>query len=304
MLQCTEPGRIFINIAAGGCPCGCRYCFVETGKELLVTDEEIASLPGRLSAHPGYTPGPRGTLLTFGSNCDLFRTPALAEGLIRALREVTYLGNPIQISTKHQVRDVWASQIASLRQFKTQVVIFISCATISHATLYEPRTAPPEERFDSFGTLRDYNIPSCLLIKPFISGVTDSDALSFINIVRTRRPDAVCVGTFYLNELIVKRVKISTDDLTEGPHHPLMKDSTWVMRPSRSFMDLLEGALPQMPVFQNSACVVAYLQGAHCPTLVWRNFPVLCVGCQDCDALYKEVIPASALPDKLAAVKK
>jgi len=301
MLQCTEPGRIFIDITRGGCPCACRYCFVETGKEFLVTDEEIASLPGRLSAHSSYLPGPRGTLLTFGSNCDLFRTPGLAAGLIRALGEVTRLGNPIQISTKHRVRRVWASRIASLRKFKTQVVIFISCATISRASHYEPRTPPPEERFDSFGVLRDYEIPSCLFIKPFIPGVTDRDASTFINVVRTRKPDAVCVGTFYLSEPIVERIKVSRDVLSEGPKHPLMKDSTWVVRPERRFINSLEVALPQMSVFQNSACVVAYLQGAYCPTLVWRNFPALCVGCQDCDALYKEVIPAPALLDKATA---
>lgn len=289
MLQCTERGRIFIDITEGGCPCACRYCFVKPGQERLLADEEIASLPARLAAHPEYAPGPGGTLLTFGANCDLFRTTELAEGFIRALGQVARLGNPIQLSTKQYVRGAWASRIASLREYTRQIVLFISCATISRASVYERGTAPPQERFDSFSTLLDYGIPSCLLIKPFLPGITDRDAQSFIDTIRAKKPDAVCVGTFYVDEPILNRTKVDRGGLKEGPKHPLMQGPSWVMPPERNFIESLEKAFPQMPVFLNSVCVVAYLQRTYCPTLVWKKFPELCVSCQDCDCLHQKV---------------
>lgn len=290
MIQCTERGRFFINITEEGCPCGCLYCYVETiaGTEILLDESEIATLPKQLITHPDYVPGPYGTLLAFGAHCDLFRTSALVKGFLSALKAVAPLGNPIQISTKQFVRSDWAAQIAAISAFRTQVVIFVSCATIRQSALYEPRAAPPVDRFASFESLHAYNIPACLLIKPFIPGVTDSETSAFIEAVQSTRPYALCVGVFYLDERIAARLQLPHIlKLKEGPKHPLMANSIWTIYPPPEFLTTLKIALPSIPIFQNSACVVACVQGIPCPIHVWERSPQLCVGCQDCQSLYQ-----------------
>lgn len=285
MIRTTEFGRIFIDITEEGCPCGCVYCFVKTGKEVLLDESAIDSLAERLNAHPSFVAGPHGTLLSFGSHCDLFRTPKLANRFFAALEKVTPFGNPIQVSTKQYVNQDWAYHISHLRAFTRQIVIFVSCATVTQSSLYEPLTAHPTQRFASFEVLRAFEIPSCLFIKPFIPGVTDKDTLEFIDVAKAHQPDAVCVGTLYLNSEIAQKLLVPIEGVKGGRQHPLATDLSAAAPPDPGFMNALRSATPHTPVFMSSACVVAYVQRVSCATLVWRVVPQLCVSCQDCETL-------------------
>ena len=290
MIRCTEhPGRLFIDITEEGCPCGCLYCYVKNkaGNEVLLEESEIARLSTELVENSNYVPGPHGTLLAFGSHCDLFRTQTVFKTFLSVLRSVAPLGNPIQVSTKQLVTSNWAAQIAAARTYDTQIVVFISCATLNNSRLYEPGVVPPARRFDSFESLQAFNIPSCFYIKPFLPGVTNREVSAFIEAIQIIRPDAVCVGALYLNEQIATRLQLShISEIQEDRKHPLMTHSIGAIDPSPDFFMNLQKALPPTPIFQNSACVVAYMNDIPCPTHVWERFPKLCVECRDCQPLY------------------
>jgi DNA repair photolyase len=290
--RAQHPGRLFIDITEEGCRCGCVYCYVEkiVGTEVLLDQIRIATLADQLRAHPDYVPGPDGTLLAIGTHSDLFRTPVMFQGFLLALRLVAPLGNPIQISTKQFIQPRWAAEIADIRTYPTQVIIFISCATIEQSERYEPHTAPPARRFASFGPLRRHHIPTCLFIKPFLPTVTDREAAVFVEVIRNAQPDAVCVGALYLNELIAQRLNLinARESLAER-RHPLMPDSMGAVDPTSKFFNELQVALPAQPIFRSSACVVAYLNKTFCSTHIWKRLPQLCIECQDCGMFYHRI---------------
>jgi DNA repair photolyase len=288
--RAKHPGRFFIDVTKEGCPCGCLYCYVDhiAGNEALLDENELAMLPKQIMAHPDYAPGPHGTLFAFGSHSDLFRTPRLFERLLSALKAVAPLGNPIQISTKQFVRPDWVARLAAARAFRTQIVIFVSCATIRQLALYEPGTASLAKRFASFDSLHTWDIPTCFYIKPCLPGVTDREIFAFVETIRAIRPDIVCVGSLYLNAQIVARLQLSqVPALDEDRKHPLMTNSMGAIDPMPEFVNALQTAFPQNPILKNSACVVAYINGVPCPIHVWERFPQLCVECQDCRSLYQ-----------------
>jgi hypothetical protein len=239
---------------------------VKPGKEQFLPKRDIERLTERLLFHPAFVAGPQGTLLAFGSNCDLFRTPRLADQFLFALKLVAPLGNPLQISTKHFIRPQWAEAIAATVTYEMQIVVFVSCATIFQSRVYEPYTAPPSRRFQSFTSLRPAGIPSCLFIKPFLPGITDQDSGEFIAVVHRMHPGAVCIGSLFLNQQILPRLCLPTlASFDSSVHHPLMQDGLGAVRPRQAFVDTFQQSMPEIPIFQSSLCVVAHVQGNQCP---------------------------------------
>jgi DNA repair photolyase len=255
-----------------------------SGDEILHDESEIASIPRKLKEHPNFVPGPSGSLLAFGSHCDLFRTPALFTAFLSTLQAVAPLGNPIQVSTKQVITSRWAAKLSAARTYGAQIVVFISCSTVLQSTVLEPRTASPQARFTSFDALRAHTIPACLYIKPFLPGITDGEVQGFLEVIRAKQPDAVCAGVLYVNKRVAEKLKLlCIPELSYG-RHPLMTYQMGAVYPTPELLRVLEEALPSTPIFRNSACVVAYINGIHCPIHVWEHFPELCVACQDCES--------------------
>ena len=282
----ASPGRFFVDIAAGGCPCGCRYCYVPVERERPLGESSLSAVADTLAAHPDFMPGPRGSLITLGVHCDCFRTQQLTAALIYMVGRLAPHGNPIQVATKQSVSERAAAELSQQLLHVRQLVVFISCVSMSSAALYEPRCTDPEVRLRSLLALRHARIPSCLYIKPFLPGVTDADADLFVAAMRAHAPDAVCVGTLYLSSRIAGRLELPQDDTVPSGTltHPLMAGCETAVEPPPQFVRHIQSSAPETRVFLNSACVVAHLQGIPCPTRVADRFPSLCVGCPSCPA--------------------
>jgi DNA repair photolyase len=280
-------GRFFIDITTGGCRCGCLYCYVKRHTQVLSPMEDIESILKKLVKRADFIPGPRGTLLTFGSHCDLLENGEVASSLLFTLGKVSTLGNPIQFSTKCSENQDFAYQLSKIRISEKQIVVFISCPTIQQACLYEPGATSPANRFSFLDMLSKYRIPTCLYIKPFIPNVTNKEINYFVTVAKKYKPDAICIGDLYINRRILKRMHLesSSVNMSSGLKHPLAEDMIGTIAPPVEFIDDMKNKLPNMPIFRNSVCALAYIQGIPCPTQIWKRFPQLCVGCRDCQSM-------------------
>lgn len=188
--------RLFLNSALG-CNSACSYCYLpdlqlQTGvqPELHITADALLE---RLMRDPRFNAGRDGTILSVGcfSECwDAVNRPTTLELLSRLLR----FQNPIQFATKRRVRATDLETFAPAIRWKGQVTIFISCATLDRKL--ELRTAPPQERFKSFGAAHEWGIPAYLYLKPVLPGVTINDLPGFLDVVRTWGVDAVVGDRF------------------------------------------------------------------------------------------------------------
>lgn len=305
------PGRLFIDITREGCSCGCKYCYVRyIQEEELVDITDVMNLKKELTKREDFVAGKQGTLLTFGSHSDLFKSTRLWEYFLEALRIVADLGNPIQISTKFSIKEDLAFQIACEQAYESQVVVFVSCPLLTlKRDILEPDMPLPEERFEGIKILRRYGIKNCLLIKPFIHDCTSQDLEAYVNKIKECRPDGVCIGNFYLDTSILDRMRNADINLRQyieprplnnatRMHHPLEPELENVLMPAPDAIDYFESQLkkqtPPIPVVESSPCIVAWVQGQYCPTKVWKLYQKLCRGknsrrkyrCNDCELLY------------------
>ncbi|MFW6029819.1 MAG: hypothetical protein ACOCRO_06145 [Halanaerobiales bacterium] len=87
--------------------------------------------------------------------------------------------------------------IADLIAWEGQLIIYISCSTISKWEIYEQGTASPENRFKTFNLTNKLNIPTVLYIKPVIPKITKSDVKHFKKVISEYNVKDVVVGSMF-----------------------------------------------------------------------------------------------------------
>jgi len=289
--------RLFIDVTEPGCSNCCPYCYVrQVYAEKTVDDNAIENLCMELINRADFKADWDGTLLTFGSHSDLFM-PELFPKFLSALEKVAAQGNPIQISTKQVITEKMAYELACRQARHNQLMVCISCPIPEDANVpksaREPKAPSPGERVKDISVLYQYSIRNCLLIKPFISGITDSDNgfYWYVNQIEKFRPDSICVGTFYSNDSIKKRMPWIHSSTGSHPclRHPLAwRDLQDVQTPSDKFIDDLNLWFKgEIPIVKSSPCAIAVLSKSPCPTRVWQEYEELCGkdNCQNCEVL-------------------
>ncbi len=265
MITFAEGHRVFVDVTMGGCPCRCKYCFVNQGPDTPIDEAEIQRIVPRLLSQPGFHAGRKGTIIAFGSHADLFRTPRLASVFLAALDQVSRLENPVQVSTKHPVRPEWARSIQESSCYLNQIVVFVSCPTLWSSANFEPGCPPPEQRLPTIEVLREEGLASCLHIMPFLPGVTDREAEGFCAVLRNFHPNAYCVGALFADAVTRRRLNLGIEPrLDDGLRHPLFHQVDTAIRPSPEFVGALRTAAPEIPSFNSSVCALAALQLRPC----------------------------------------
>lgn len=268
VVQGSERYRVFVDLGTSACASGCTYCYVLPGRSIPYGWREIESALDGLLESRRFVPGKSGTIITFGGHTEIFRSRALIELLIRALPRVCQFGNPVQVSTKQFVNEETVRAIQNCGRYVGQISLFVSCASISTAILFERAADPPRKRWATFSNLRIAGLPCSLLIKPWLGGTTRRDLMGLARIAADFSLDAVCLGALYVTRRISESVS-SLDLQNEGSRgtatHPLIVEPHFSISPPACVMSEFQARLYPIPLFSSTICVSATFARVRCP---------------------------------------
>lgn len=193
-----------------GCSYGCLYCYIYdmgfTGKPqpYPLSGEELALA---LALNPYVAPGPRGTLLAFGSVTE----PFMRETAWRAIEYLEstrrWLGNPQQVSTKTGLKGRLLEKFVEAAD--PRIDVLVSMTTLRLWKALEPGASPPEERMEFMRRLVEAGLSATLFLRPIIPGVTDREAEDILSRAAYAGVDKVVLGTLRVAEGILRRLRAS-----------------------------------------------------------------------------------------------
>ena len=154
---------------------------------------------------------------------------------------------------------------------------------------------PPDERLDTLSKIQERGIPTNVLIKPFLFGITDKDLCIYQNELIKKKVLTCVVGLFYWNNRIInflgKSELITTQlletisnksETTKLPCIPSEVYYTYSPKLLDDFCDKL--ATTGINVFKNTDCVSAwYLKKPQIWGLYKNDTKGLCVRCGNCE---------------------
>lgn len=209
------------------------------------------------------------------------------------IRVLASLGNPIQIISRYRVPRKVLTQIGEIAAERPRQILFsTSITSFSHSKFLEPGASPPLERLAMLSDATAEGIPTNLMIKPFLPGVTDADAETFRAKLEHHGVPYCTVGVFYHNRKIIRSLSMIGHALlnrNDANAHPLVcrPQSTYqtsVNRPLLEFCSVLRS--PDTRVFLNSACVSAVIANQLHVSRLQEVDPLgLCVRCGHCQAV-------------------
>jgi len=191
-----------ITIHTGvGCPLACAYCYIYdmgfpgSAKPYKLSPLQLAYA---VATNPHVAVGPWGTLVAVGSVTEPFlpQTRELALGYMKAI--ATYLGNPLQVSTK-------MPPPPELAEVQGGLDVLISVTDLSGKL--EPRAPPPLERLRAGAELIKRGVSATLFVRPIVPGITDRDLTRLLALAAELGYRRVVFGTLRVTKGIVARLR-------------------------------------------------------------------------------------------------
>ncbi len=191
-----------------GCSYGCAYCYIydmgftSKPRPYPLSGVELAYA---LAVNPYVVPGPRGTLLAFGSVTEPFMPETFERAVeyLRATRDL--LGNPQQISTKTALKGERLEEF--LDAVDPRIDVLVSMTTIREWRRLEPGASSPDERFEFMRQLVSRGIHVTLFLRPIVPGVTDREMEEIIRRAAEAGVKTVVPGTLRVTERILRRLE-------------------------------------------------------------------------------------------------
>jgi len=191
-----------------GCPLACAYCYIYdmgfpgSAKPYKLSPLQLAYA---IAVNPHVAVGPWGTLVAVGSVTEPFlpQTKELALGYMKAV--ATYLGNPLQVSTKMPPPPELA---------EVQVGLDVLVSVTDLAGKLEPRAPSPLERLRAGAELITRGVSATLFVRPIVPGVTDRELTRLLALARELGYRRVVFGTLRVTKGIVARLKVFGVDVT------------------------------------------------------------------------------------------
>lgn len=203
--------RIFINTSLG-CLSNCLYCYLpKIGYNTNSNDYKKVSAKEIINfIEKNKIDINENTLITLGCYSECFDDHNKKE-TISIIKYFLKKGNQIQLATKKQILKEDLEEVLPLIKYYGQLVIFVSCATISKQELIERNTIPIAMRFNNFNLGNILNIPVVLYMKPVLKEITLRDLNLYKNEIKKHKITDVVVGSIFTDAISDETVPFSSD---------------------------------------------------------------------------------------------
>ncbi|MGC9011578.1 radical SAM protein [Thermogladius sp.] len=199
-----------------GCFFQCRYCYIyDMGFPAKASPYPLSGIQVvyALLSNKYFIPSLHGTYLAIGSVSEPFH-PLVKERTIEYVRAFyTYLGNPVQFSTKAYISRDDAARIADAS--RGLISPLVSVVTLSKWSELEPYAPRPELRFETIKNLREAGLKPFLFLRPIIPGVTEREYKEIVDKALEYGAVGVVAGGLRVTKGIIKNLKESGVDIRE-----------------------------------------------------------------------------------------
>ncbi len=277
-------GRVFISPIIG-CSGGCKYCYLPN--EIIEFDivrqnnYKLNKLIENIKSDKRVVLGRNGTIISIGAYCDIFpmnNKKELIEISIEWIVECLKLGNPVQIISKNSLDEKYVQKLANQVQYENQLLYSTTITTVNRWNTIEPFTANPEKRLYTLALFKKHNIPTNLMIKPFIPNVTDKEVDEFKEILKLEYIDYIVVGELYITTGNIKENEENASRILDCTGEK--KFRTLGEELLTDFIGNIKG---EKKVFRKSSCVNANLLKVNNQSGYYLEIQNdYCVECNNC----------------------
>lgn len=293
-----KDGRFFINPLVG-CKSNCLYCYInnelEQPKQIRRNNYTIKQILYDIKSDKRFQSGKSGSIISIGSYCDIFPTDEneLQDISVNWIIEALELGNPVQIISKNVLAEDKISLICHKIKYFNQLLYSTTITSFKYWNRLEKGTSNPQERVQMLKSFKKNGVPTNLMIKPFLEGITDYDIEKFKKILKSDIVDYCVVGSFYLvdeklikslNNIIPNKHLSMTFKLSEKEILDCTEDKQFKVNDSnviQSFIDELNQN--GVKILKKSSCVNANILGIYNISEYYQsNKNNYCVHCGNC----------------------
>lgn len=206
-------GRLFVSPVLG-CSGACSYCYLaikdyNTAKQNTCTVAECLAIAKESSE---FVWGRNGTIISVGAWGDIFphNNLELTEYSVRTVKSLLAWGNPVQIMSKYSLQEQYIKEIVNEIRYPEQLLYSTTITSIKNWDKVEPGTCSPQERLSTCLQFYESNVPTCVLLKPFIINLTGAEIEHIIDYLLDYRIKYCILGVMYANGKIINRIRANT----------------------------------------------------------------------------------------------
>ena len=285
-------GRFFVSPLIG-CKGQCIYCYLDSEGiargDIRKNTLKIKTLLNGIVKNPNYLGGKKGTIISIGAHCDIFPLyeKELIDFSIEWISEILKIGNPVQIISKNAISGGVIKRLINNIEYKNQLLYSTTIITFNYSSIIEKNTSSPFERLKVLEHFKRYGVPTNVMIKPFIPGITNKEKNIFISQMRDAA-DYCVVGEFYLPNIQVLNSleRLVGTDINLNNCRNAILDCSGSNKYKSIFSKQMEGFVEfltknGMRVFKKSSCVNSNILKVNNPGGYYKK-GVYCVNCGNC----------------------
>lgn len=293
LLPNYNDGRFFISPILG-CNGACSYCYLDIKDYKQPRINDISSELCREIAKncKDFFWGRNGTIISVGAWGDIFPkgNETLTSVSISLIKDLLKWGNPVQIMSKNMLSDVFVADIAASLLYPGQLLYSTTITSLDNWKKIEPFVASPWERLATCQMFHEHGIPTNVLLKPFLPGITDEDLSGISDLLLEYSIDYCTLGIMYLTPSIIKKAS----------RNSFLRNRLKVNIQGTNYLDCNEDvAIPSTPIsnllphinmlrekgisaFLKSSCVNANVLSQKNPSGYYERNDEFCICCGNC----------------------
>ena len=300
-------GRFFLSPMLG-CTARCAFCYTRSFGYRFPSGHRneygVDASMAWVREHPLYVAGPAGSIVSIGAWGDPFPPDdADREHTLAWVRAACALGNPVQLMSRFELPEPVLEAVVEAIAYPGQLLYSTSMSSVTRAAEIERYADPPERRLRTLEAFRRRGVPTNVMVKPFIPGVTDADAGEIVALLRRHSVPLCVVGGLYWDDTIARSTSGvagleagALDGAGAAAGSPLDCEPSATLRSLPGahldgFVDRLwDGGVA---AFKKSACANAYAAGVD---LGLRERPEYRQSCVECGACSDSPTPRTPVP--------